>query len=182
MAGPAAPGWLKLAYPAAMLVAGAVLSPIAIPVLTPERYIQYTKLLHLEQPRFETYQLGPLPQLFADQFGWEEMTATAAGVYNGLPSEIRGKNAIFEQSYGQAGAIDLFGPKYGLPPAISAHQSYFLWGPRNYTGESVIVMQVGSRTSKGTSRMFKGSPMLNMRNPCRMSTLMFTTAAASNNH
>ena len=31
-------------------------------------------------------------------------------------------------------------PKYGLPPAISGHQSYFLWGPRNYTGESIIVL------------------------------------------
>ena len=134
-------GWLKMGYPAAMLLAGAVLSPIAIPVLTPERYIQYTKLLHLEQPRVETHRLGPLPQLFADQFGWDEMTATVAVIYNGLPAEIRGKTAIFGQNYGQAGAIDLFGPKYGLPPAISGHQSYFLWGPRNYTGESVIVMQ-----------------------------------------
>lgn len=133
--------WLKVGYPAVILVAGAVLSPLAIPVLTPERYIQYTKPLHLEPPRIETHRLGPLPQLFADQFGWEEMTATVAGVYNRLPPEIRGKTAIFGQNYGQAGAIDLFGPKYGLPPAISGHQSYFLWGPRDYTGESVIVMQ-----------------------------------------
>jgi hypothetical protein len=29
---------------------------------------------------------------------------------------------------------------YGLPPAISGHQNYFLWGPREYTGESVIVL------------------------------------------
>ena len=47
---------------------------------------------------------------------------------------------IFAQNYGEAGAIDLFGPEYGLPPAISGHQSYFLWGPRGYTGESMIVM------------------------------------------
>ena len=53
----------------------------------------------------------------------------------------RAKTAIFAQNYGQAGAIDLFGPKYGLPNAISGHQNYFLWGPREYTGESVIVMQ-----------------------------------------
>jgi hypothetical protein len=50
------------------------------------------------------------------------------------------QTAIFARDYGQAGAIDLFGPKYGLPPAISGHQNYFLWGPRSYTGESVIVM------------------------------------------
>ena len=54
---------------------------------------------------------------------------------------MRPKTAIFAQNFGQAGAIDLFGPKYGLPPAISGHQNYFLWGPHEFTGESVIVMQ-----------------------------------------
>jgi dolichyl-phosphate-mannose-protein mannosyltransferase len=126
--------WLKLAYPALMVAAGVVFSPLAIPVLPPETYIQYTKALHLQPPRVETHELGPLPQLYADQFGWEEMTATVARVYNSLPPEVRAKTAIFGQNYGQAGAIDLFGPKYGLPPAISGHQSYFYWGPRGYTG------------------------------------------------
>ena len=94
----------------------------------------------MQQPRIETMRLGPLPQLFADQFGWEEMTAVVARAYNNLPPEIRAKTAIFGQNYGQAGAIDFFGPKYGLPKAISGHQNYFLWGPRGYTGESMIVM------------------------------------------
>jgi hypothetical protein len=53
---------------------------------------------------------------------------------------LRQNTAIFAQNYGEAGAVDFFGPKYGLPRAISGHQSYFLWGPRDYTGESVIVM------------------------------------------
>ena len=122
------------------VVGGAVLAPLAIPVLPPETYIRYTKAIGLEQPRIENHRLGPLPQIFADQFGWEEMAATVARVYNSLPPEVRARTAIFAQTYGQAGAIDLFGPKYGLPPAISGHQSYFLWGPRGYTGESMIVM------------------------------------------
>ena len=132
--------WRKLAWPALLASTGAVLAPLAIPVLPPETYIRYTKALHLAPPAIETHKLGPLPQLFADQFGWEEMAAIVARVYNSLPPEVRPKTAIFGQNYGQAGAIDLFGPKYGLPPAISGHQSYFLWGPRGYTGESVIVM------------------------------------------
>jgi 4-amino-4-deoxy-L-arabinose transferase-like glycosyltransferase len=130
----------KLAWIALLLVTGAILSPLAIPVLPPETYIRYAKALHLTQPAIETHRLGPLPQLFADQFGWEEMAQAVARVYNGLPPELRVRTAIFGQNYGQAGAIDLFGPRYGLPPAISGHQNYFLWGPRGYTGESVIVM------------------------------------------
>jgi Dolichyl-phosphate-mannose-protein mannosyltransferase len=133
--------WLKLTYPALMVLFGALSSPLAIPILPPETYIRYTKATHLQPPRIETHKLGPLPQLYADQFGWEEMVATVARVYNSLPPEARAKTAIFGQNYGQAGAIDLFGPKYGLPPAISGHQSYFLWGPHCYTGESMIVMQ-----------------------------------------
>ncbi len=133
--------WVRIAYPAMLLVTGAMLAPIAIPALSPESYIRYTKTLGISQPAIETHRLGPLPQLFADQFGWEEMAVTVAQVYNGLSSEDRAKTAIFGQNYGQAGAIDMFGPKYGLPPAISGHQSYFLWGPRDYTGEIVIVMQ-----------------------------------------
>ena len=101
-----------------------------LPLLPPETYIRYVKATHLEQPRIENHKLGPLPQLFADQFGWEEMAAAVARIYHGLPADIRPRTAIFGQNYGQAGAIDLFGPKYGLPPAISGHQNYFLWGPR----------------------------------------------------
>lgn len=133
-------GVLKLAYPLLMIAFGALLAPFAIPVLPPEAYIRYANALHLQPPRIEMHKLGPMPQIYADQFGWEEMAATVADVYNKLPMDVRARTAIFGQNYGQAGAIDFFGPKYGLPPAISGHQNYFLWGPRDYTGESVIVM------------------------------------------
>lgn len=133
-------GWVRISYVALMVVLGALLAPMALPILPVETYIRYSEALHLAPPRIENHRLGPLPQLYADQFGWEEMAASVARAYNALPPEVRAKTAIFGQNYGQAGAIDLFGPKYGLPPAISGHQTYFLWGPRNYTGESVIVM------------------------------------------
>jgi hypothetical protein len=138
----AAPGvqWVKVAYGTLMVAVGALLAPTVLPVLPPETYIRYSTSLHLQQPRIETFRLGPMPQLFADQFGWEEMAAKVAGVYNSLPPEVRAHTCIFGQNYGQAGAIDLFGPKYGMPRAISGHQNYFLWGPHGCTGESVIVM------------------------------------------
>jgi 4-amino-4-deoxy-L-arabinose transferase-like glycosyltransferase len=133
--------WLRITFPALLMVTGAIFAPFAIPVLPPESYVRYTNMLGINQPAIETHKLGPLPQIFADQFGWQQMTVVVARVYNSLPPEIRRKTAIFGQNYGQAGAIDLFGPKYGLPAAISGHQNYYFWGPRDYTGESVIVMQ-----------------------------------------
>ena len=132
--------WVKPGYCALMVLLGAILAPTLIPLLPPETYIAYSKTTHLEQPRIETHDLGPLPQLFADQFGWEDMAIAVARVYNNLPPDVRARTAIFGQNYGQAGAIDLFGPKYALPPAISGHQNYWYWGPRGYTGESMIVM------------------------------------------
>jgi len=132
--------WVKPAYVALLVLLGAAFAPVAIPVLPVETFIRYSAALGIQQPRVETHRLGPLPQLFADQFGWEEMAATVAGVYHALPPEVRARTAIFGQNFGQAGAVDLFGPKYGLPKAISGHQSYYLWGPRGYAGESMIVM------------------------------------------
>jgi len=135
------PKWLKFSYPVMMLFTGVLIAPFAIPVLPVKTYIRYSKTLHFQQPAIENWKLGPLPQIYADQFGWEEMVATVARVYNDLPADLRVKTAILAQNYGQAGAIDFFGPKYRLPKAISGHQNYFFWGPRDFTGESVIVLQ-----------------------------------------
>jgi 4-amino-4-deoxy-L-arabinose transferase-like glycosyltransferase len=132
--------WSGYVYAGLMVAMGALLAPTLLPLLPPENYVRYSETMHLQQPRIETHELGPLPQLFADQFGWPEMAATVAGVYNQLPPDVRPRTAIFGQTYGQAGAIDFFGPRNGLPPAISGHQSYFLWGPRGYDGDSMIVL------------------------------------------
>lgn len=133
--------WLKPAYIVVLLVTGALLAPFAyFPMLPVEAYIAYSRALHFEPPRIETHRMGPLPQIYADMFGWKQMAEAVADAYNKLSPEDKQRCAIFGQNYGQAGAIDFFGAKMGLPNAISGHQSYFYWGPRNYTGECVIVM------------------------------------------
>jgi hypothetical protein len=138
----AARGWrgAKTAYAAALALSGAVLAPLFVPLVPPETLIRYSRAIGLTQPRIENHRLGPLPQLMADRFGWQEMAEEVARVYRSLPPADRARVAIFGQNYGQAGAIDLFGPALGLPPAISGHLSYFLWGPRGYTGEVMIVL------------------------------------------
>jgi hypothetical protein len=132
--------WSRRLYVGLIVAATCILAPTVVPVLSPEAYIRYQKAIGLEPPKAENQPTGPLPQHFADEFGWEEMVREVARVYHELPPEQRAATAIFANSYGQAGAIDFFGKKYGLPKAISNHQSYWLWGPRDYTGESVIVL------------------------------------------
>jgi hypothetical protein len=132
--------WARPIYVGAIVPVMCLLAPLSVPVLSPESYIAYQKALGISSLKAENQPTGPLPQIFADEFGWEEMARKVGEIYNALPLEQRAKTAIFANSYGQAGAIDFFGKKYGLPKAISNHQSYWLWGPRDYTGESVIVL------------------------------------------
>ncbi len=133
--------WLKPAYIALLVVTGLLLAPFAyFPMLTVDQYIAYSKFMHLEPVRLENHEMGPLPQIYADQFGWKEMAQVVADAYHKLPPEEQKTCGIFGQNYGQAGAIDFFGAKMGLPPAISGHQNYFYWGPHGYTGECMIVM------------------------------------------
>jgi hypothetical protein len=82
---------------------------VRYPVLPPETYVRYAALAHFQPPRIETHQLGRLRQIYADQFGWEEMVAVVARVLQRLPPEVGSRTAIFGQNYGHAGAIDLFG-------------------------------------------------------------------------
>ena len=133
--------WLKPAYLVALLVTGALLAPFGyFPILPIETYVRYAGAVHFEPPRIETHRMGPLPQIYADMYGWKEMAGAVAEAYDKLSPEDRQRCAIFGQNYGQAGAIDFFGARMGLPNAISGHQSYYYWGPRSYTGECMIVM------------------------------------------
>jgi len=118
---------LQSAYIALLVVTGLLLAPFAyFPVLTVDQYIAYSQFMHFQPIRIENHRMGPLPQIYADQFGWKEMAQVVADAYHKLPPEEQKSCAIFGQNYGQAGAIDLFGPQLGLPPAISAHQTYFI--------------------------------------------------------
>jgi hypothetical protein len=136
-----AAAWLKPAWLALLVITGVLIAPFAyFPILTVDQYIAYSNFLHFGPPKIENHRLGPLPQIYADQFGWKEMAQVVADAYHKLPREEQESCAIFGQNYGQAGAIDFFGAKMGLPPAISGHQNYFYWGPREYSGECMIVM------------------------------------------
>ena len=132
--------FVRYALPMLVAVLGIVAMPTVVPILPVETLIAYQDAIGFKPPRSEVLQTSPLQQIFGDQLIWDEMVTKTADVFNSLPADERGRAAIYASNYGEAGAIDLFGPKYGLPKAISPHQSYFLWGPRDYTGEIVILL------------------------------------------
>ena len=134
-------GWMRSTYSALVLLSGVILAPLVLPLLPVHVLLRYQDALRGWQPvRFERQSWGLLPEQFAGEFGWEEMARETAKAFHHLPLAQRQATAIFANDYSEAGAIDFFGPKYGLPPAISNHETYWLWGPRSYTGQSVIVL------------------------------------------
>jgi len=140
--------WLKPILLATILMAGALFAPVIVPILPPDKLVAYMQAIHFEPPRTETSHTAILPQVFADQFGWEQMVGSVAHVYHHLRPEDEKRAAIFCENYGEAGAIDFFGPKLGLPPAISGHQNYFLWGPLDWTGEVMLVLDTNDNDER----------------------------------
>jgi len=116
--------------------------PLILPVLDVPHFQQYVKATGLKLPEFEHHRQAALPQIYADMFGWPEMVEKVATFYNTLTPEQKQRTAIYGDNYGVASAIDFFGPRYGLPKAISGHQSYFFWGAHGY--HRIDVINIGS--------------------------------------
>ncbi|HXX00369.1 MAG TPA: glycosyltransferase family 39 protein [Candidatus Acidoferrales bacterium] len=138
--------WLKPAIAVVLLISGAYVAPIVIPIFSPDHFLGYAKKLPFKLPVMEhSHARAALPQWYADQFGWQEIVDETAVAWNRLTPEERSSDptkscGIFAQDYGQAGAIDFLGRRYGLPRSLSGHQTWFLWGPGPYSGNCMIVL------------------------------------------
>jgi len=135
---------LRPAVATAVIAWGLVFVPFALPILPESQAARYTNwlfgIMHLSRQAVATehQRLPALPSDWADMHGWPELAATVASVYQSLSPGDRAQAAIVAGNYGEAGAIDFFGPQYGLPPALSGHNQYFLWGTRGYSGNVII--------------------------------------------
>jgi len=111
-------------------VIGAVLTvAFVLPVLPLSAFARLT-FLHKT-----SYDLG-------ETVGWPQFTSQVATVYDGLPVQERKEASIFTANYGEAGAIAVYGQRYGLPEALSGHNTYWLWGPGDAPDQ--VVVAVGS--------------------------------------
>jgi Dolichyl-phosphate-mannose-protein mannosyltransferase len=132
--------WLAWVYCAIIVIAGVVSLPFGVPLLPVDNFVRYSQILPYSRTvKMERDATVALPQLYADMFGWDNMAATVARVYHTLPEAEQRSCAILAGNYGEAGAIDYYGPALGLPKAISGHNNYYLWGPRSYSGDCVIL-------------------------------------------
>jgi hypothetical protein len=129
---------------AAVLIAltGAAMMPTLIPLLSPEKTVDYNRRFTglWSKAKVNNGIWNKLPQYMADRLGWPELVEAVAKAYSGLSDIEKSDCLILTQNYGQAGAIDLLGGKYGLPKAASGHNSYYLWGYGGKSGDTTIAV------------------------------------------
>ncbi len=125
-----------------LAIGGCLVAPASLPILPLESLHDYAQTFGwLYQPVKDfNYEKGELPWEFSSRIGWEDMVKSVADVYNSLPAEERSQVGIYAEWFGPAGAIDYFGPAYGLPPAVSGHMNYYLWGPGENSWEEMILV------------------------------------------
>jgi hypothetical protein len=121
------PAWLMRGLAAAALVLGLVVGGALMLPIAPvgSGLWNVTRGVHSE---------------FAEQIGWPELVDMVAGIYGGLPAEERARTGILTGNYGEAGAVDLYGPALGLPAAISGVNSYWLRGYGEPPPETLIML------------------------------------------
>jgi len=159
--------WLRVAFPAVLVAAGLMTIPFGVPVLSIEGFLRYSQAFpYAHAVKIERDATAPVPQLYADMTGWPQMAAGVAKVYRALPPSERPDCAILAGNYGEAGAIDYYGPALGLPAAISGHNSYFDWGTRGYSGSCVILF--GERAAAHSSLFAESRLVAVLKNPYAM--------------
>jgi 4-amino-4-deoxy-L-arabinose transferase-like glycosyltransferase len=83
-----------------------------------------------------------LPQDYADMLGWPELAAAVAHAYDSLPAEKRAKVVLGADNYGEAGALEYYGPRLGLPRVVSSAGSYWFFGPGDKPGTVLVSLGV----------------------------------------
>ena len=121
---------------AALAASGAVALVLALAFVTTALFA--LPLASLGSPYWQA--TAALHPQFRDRVGWPELVAEVAAVYRALPEAERARTAIYANNYGEAGAIERYGPRYGLPPAISQANSFWARGYGDPPPTTVIVV------------------------------------------
>ena len=130
-----------LAWPTLSMVSiilSIVFLPASIPVLRPPAFLKYAKAIHLPNTDSESGTRAVLPQFYADRFGWQEEVDQISATVQHLSAADRAQAGIIADNYGEAGALEFLG--HDLPPVVSGHNNYWLWGPRGVGGKLLIVI------------------------------------------
>jgi 4-amino-4-deoxy-L-arabinose transferase-like glycosyltransferase len=109
---------------------GLIVLPFGLPLVPPAPMAKYAAALGIKGATATNRGTTlPLPQDYADMLGWEEQVSAVARVYESLPRDQRSEAVLVARNYGEAGALEFFGPRYGLPQRILQPGNYLIWPP-----------------------------------------------------
>jgi len=136
------PRWSAvLRWGVVVVVAGyaVVTFPLGLPILAPPTMVRYLDRLGSEEAvTTNVGNIERLPQDYADMLGWEEQVDAVAQVFHSLDPAEQEQVVLMGSNYGEAGAIDYYGPRRGLPRAIAFVGTYWFFGPGDKPGDVVI--------------------------------------------
>jgi 4-amino-4-deoxy-L-arabinose transferase-like glycosyltransferase len=109
---------------------GALVLPFGLPVVPPAPMARYAAALGIKAATTTNRGTAlPLPQDYADMLGWEDQVCAVAQAYESLPADQRAQAVLLASNYGEAGAMDFYGPRHGLPGRVLLPHSALLWRP-----------------------------------------------------
>lgn len=88
----------------------------------------------------------PTPQANVnDSVGWPQLTALVAAEDRALTRAGQAPASVYAGTYAEAGALDLYGGTYHLPPVVSAHNAFWTWGPGAASDARVLVVDAADQ-------------------------------------
>ena len=122
------PAWSRLAYGVqwtAILIGGVAFALLVMPVAPIGSSVwRITSKMHDQ---------------FREEIGWPDLARSVATVYSSLPAEEREHTGILTGNYGEAGAMNLYGPALGLPHAMGLTNSFWYRGYDPRLPQTVIL-------------------------------------------
>ena len=132
-------GWLaaRKARLRALLLATALTTALVLPLVLPVL------------PARDLGATEKINAVLAESVGWPQLVSSVRTVWFSLPATQRGNAVILASNYGEASAINIMGQGTGLPPAVSAHNTYWWWGPGNPRATTVVAVMPGPMDGGG---------------------------------
>ena len=149
--------WLRVTFIFLLVLLTLPIVPVWLPVFKAKGLVEYFRILEKNYGivigrRFEDGSIHSLPQDYADMIGWEELASIANKAYQ--QTADKKASIIFCENYGQAGAITVIGKKYGLPEALSFHESFRYWIPLKFDPDIKSLIYVNHHLGEDINRLF----------------------------
>jgi hypothetical protein len=164
--------WWKIGMIAFSLFVAIRLIPLLLPFKAPaplaEYYVNHPLARKAGALRWEDLRDHSLPQDFADMLSWEDIARKVSFAYESLDSTEKAHTLLFCDNYGEAGAVNYYGPKYHLPPAYSDNASFLYWMPANFDRFDVLLLVTDDKQEMqhGFIKEFKSVHLVDsIRNP-----------------